>query len=101
MDARNLSINRLKERVPYRIEEICDSGERVTLYIKEYNCPPQTVTILLIPRIAEAFRRVRELNRQKNGEAADIHLKYYGFSAFDGGLPIIRISGRNFLKYLG
>jgi hypothetical protein len=56
--------------------------------------------MLLIPRIAEAFRRVRKFNRQRNGEASTLHLKYFGCAFYAGGYPIIRISGRKFVKYL-
>jgi hypothetical protein len=100
MERRYLAICKLKERVTYRIEGIYDSGQRILLCIRQYDCPQQIETMLLRPRMAEAFRRVREFNRQRNGEASTMHLKYYGHAPNDGSYPIIRISGRKFFQYL-
>jgi hypothetical protein len=46
----------------------------------------------LIPK----FREAVQLN---NGEVAGLRLKSYGLSTIDGK-PIIRISGKRFVKYL-
>jgi hypothetical protein len=57
--------------------------------MREYNCPRQIETMLLVPRIVNEFRQVREMNRRRNRNASAMHLKYYDTTIY-AGEPIIR-----------
>jgi hypothetical protein len=79
--------------------DVRDYGQHIFIQIREYNFPQYPFdTLLLNPKVVEAFRWAVEFNKDKNREASIMHFKYYGHS--DGGLPIVRVSGRRFLKYL-
>jgi hypothetical protein len=98
---RYLPASSLKEKVPFRIEGIYESGRHITLYMREYDCPRQTMTFLLNPLITEAFPPIREFNRQRNVEEATLHFKYCVCApSNDGDYFIIRISDKRFVKYL-
>jgi hypothetical protein len=84
----------------YRIEDIYDASGPITLHLRKYDCPRQIETKLLVPKIAGAFQRVREMNHLKNGEASTMYLTYFGCAPFDGVYPTIRISGRRFVRCL-
>jgi hypothetical protein len=43
---------------------------------------------------------VKSLNKERNGEDVVLNLKYYGNTCYDGGKPVIRISGKGFTTYL-
>jgi hypothetical protein len=97
-----LPISLLKEKAPYRIMEIHDSGRHILLQIRDYNCPQHPIEMLLLnPQMVEAFRWAEKFNQQKNREVSLMRLKYYGYATSnDAGYPIVKIFGRRFFKYL-
>jgi hypothetical protein len=99
MEAQYVPIRRLKLHVPYRIDGVSASDGRITLYMREYDCSGQIETRLLVPRMVNEFRRVKEINRRRNGEASPMHLKYYGTLIY-ADEPVIRISCKHFVAYL-
>ena len=75
-------------------------GDIILLYLRGYEEDAQQIMSLLLPTCYHrAFKRVWQLNQERNGETAKMKLKYYG-TDFWGSRPIIRISGRGFVKYL-
>jgi hypothetical protein len=84
------------KEVAYRIERIVDKEDNILLHLREYDNPQQIMTFLLPRHLHPAFRCAQKINTKRSGEAAIMHLKYYGCTCHDGGEPIIRISGRKF-----
>jgi len=75
-------------------------GDIILLYLRGYEEDAQQIMSLLLPTCYHrAFKRVWQLNQERNGETAKMKLKYY-WTDFWGSRPIIRISGRGFVKYL-
>jgi hypothetical protein len=94
-----VSIYTLERGVPYRITEICECSGRILLRLFSYKYPTLLFeTLLLHPGLADAFRKAVECIHHVNGNEANIHLKFYGWS--HEGDPIIRISSKKFIKYL-
>jgi hypothetical protein len=94
-----LPLSLLKEKVPYRIMDVRDYGQHIYIQIREYKFPQFPVdTLLLDPKMVESFRWAVEYNKDTNGEYSIMHFKYYGHN--DEGLPIVRVSGKRFFKYL-
>jgi len=91
------SVRLLKEMTPYKIVRTVESDENILLFFKEYKDPREIMTFLLPRSLHPAFKVVKRLN---NGEAAGLKFKYYGCRCSNGGVPIIRLSGRGFTKYL-
>jgi hypothetical protein len=61
--------------------DIRDYGHHIFLQLREYNYPQYPIeTLLLNPQMAETFRWAVKFNKDKNGEASVMHLKYYGYS---------------------
>jgi hypothetical protein len=88
----------LEKRVPYKITEIRDCGEQL-LQLFNYRYPAQLFEMLLLhPGLADAFREGVRSIHFKDGNEANIHLEFYGWSP--EGDPIIRISSKRFVRYL-
>jgi hypothetical protein len=69
------------------------------LILRGYEDPREFKSLLLPRSLHPAFRRVELLNKELNGEAAEMKLKYYGCACVSG-TPIVRISGKGFSTYL-
>ena len=83
----------LKPLTPYRIVRLRGNEMVAILHLQEAG-KEEFVSCMfrdLIPKFREAMQ-------QNNGEVAGLKLKVYGLSV--GGKPIIRISGKRFVKYL-
>ena len=90
----------LEKNKPYQITRLDEWGNNILLYLRGYEEDAQEIMALLLPTCYHrAFKRVWQLNQERNGETAKMKLKYYG-TDFWGSRPIIRISGRGFVKYL-
>ena len=83
----------LKPRQPYRIVQVRGNDMVTILHLKEAGGEEFVSCMFrdLIPKFREAVQ-------QNNGDVAGLKLKSYGLS--DADKPIIRISGKRFLKYL-
>jgi hypothetical protein len=80
----------LEKRVPYKINEIRDCGEKLLLQLFNYRYPAQLFeTLLLHPGLVDTFREAVRCIHFENGNEANIHLKFYGWSS--EGDPIVRI----------
>jgi len=86
-------LRQLKLRQPYRIVQVRGDYQVDILDLKEAGNEEFMCLMLgdLIPKFREAVQ-------QNNGEAAGLKLKFYGCT--DVGTPIIRISGKRFVRYL-
>jgi hypothetical protein len=85
-----VSIYTLEKRVPYKITEIGECSVQLLLQLFNYKYPTQLFeTLLLHPGLADAFRKAVQCIHFENGNEANIHLKFYGWSS--EGDPIIRI----------
>jgi hypothetical protein len=94
-----LPLSLLKEKVPYPIMDVRDYGQHIYIQLRKYNFPQFPVdTLLLNPKMVESFIWAVEYNKGKNEEYSIMHFKYYRHS--DEGLPIVRVSGKRFFKYL-
>ena len=83
----------LKPLQPYRIVQVRGNDMVAILHLQEAGGEEFISCMFrdLIPKFREAVQ-------QNNGEVAGLKLKTYGLS--DAGKPIIRISGKRFVKYL-
>jgi len=89
-----------KKEEPYQITRLSEWGDNILLYLRGYGDQQQEIMSLLLPTCYHPeFKRVWQLNHERNGETAKMKLKYYGTDVW-GGRPIIRIFGRGFVKYL-
>jgi hypothetical protein len=89
----------LEKRLPYKVTEIRDCGEQILLQLFNYRYPAQLFeTLLLYPGLADAFREAVRSIHFKNGNEANIHLKFYDWSP--EGDPMVRNSSKKFVRYL-
>ena len=96
------SLCRLEVQRPYKIIR---SEKRplnnILLFLKGYGDKEEFMSLLLIPHhLRRTFQEVKRRHEKINGEKAVMKLKYFGCNAFKGCMPIIRISGKGFVKYL-
>jgi hypothetical protein len=90
----------LQKNKPYQVTRLNEWGDNIQLYLRGYEEDTQEIMSLLLPTCYHrSFKRLWQLNQKRNGETAKMKLKYYGTDVW-GGRPIIRISGREFVKYL-
>jgi len=89
------SLRQLEVQRPYTIvrsEEMRDGN--ILLFLRG------SLSLLLSQTLVPAFQDAKRLNVEKHGEAAKLKLKFYGYTNFDGGNRIIKISGKGFTRYL-
>jgi hypothetical protein len=83
------SLRQLEEQQTYKIVRAKEMGNgNILLFLKGFGNDEEFMSLLfqdLVPK----FRKAMQLN---NGEAAGLKLKYYGYTNFYGGNPIIGIS---------
>jgi len=94
-----LPIIHLKEKHLYRIVRTVERDDNILLYLREYEDTREFISLLLPRSFHQTFKRVKQLNIEMNGETSVLKLKYYGYSCFNSGKPILRISGRGFTTY--
>jgi len=95
------SLRQLEEQRSYKIVRTEEREDKnILLFLKGYGDEEEFMSLLLPRSLHPAFRSAKRQNIERNGEAAELKLKYYGCTNFDGGNPIIRISGKGFTRYL-
>jgi len=90
---KSIPLDLLMPLQPYRIVQVRGNDMVTILHLKDAG-KEEFVSCMfrnLIPKFREAVQ-------QNNGEVAGLKLKSYGLS--NAGKPIIRISGKRFVKYL-
>jgi hypothetical protein len=85
----------------YRIVEmyVVEAHNCIFLVLRSFDNPRDYRGLLLPPCLTMPFQRVELRNRMLNGPGIEMKLKYFG-PHFDTGMPIIRISGPGFSRYL-
>jgi hypothetical protein len=62
-----LQLSLLKENFPYPIMDVRDNGQHIYIQIREYIFSQYPIdTLLLFPKMVEAFRWALEFNKDKN-----------------------------------
>jgi len=97
-----ISLCRLEIQRPYKIIR---SEERqmnnILLVLKGYGDTEEFMSLLLIPHhLRQTFGDTKRRHVEINGENVVMKLKFFGCNTFKGCMPIIRISGKGFVKYL-
>ena len=87
------SLRLLKPQQPYKILHVQMDERLAILHLKEARNEE-----FLCSMFRDLILKFLKIIWMNNGEAAGLKLKFYGCS--DAGKPIIRISGKRFVRYL-
>ena len=94
------SLSLPNERQPYTIVKVVEKEDgNILLFLRGNEFEGEFMSLLLPEHSRQAFRDASRLNIENNGKDAKLKLKYYGYTNFDGN-KIIRISGKEFTRYL-
>ena len=96
-----IPLTQLKQRHPYQITNLSERNGDIWLMLKDHE-EPREIRSLLMPRsYHDCFKALWQLNREWDGEEAQLIIKNYGQRPNDGGgVPVFTISGRRFTAFL-
>ena len=96
------SLSMLNKKQPYtvvRVKEKADGG--ILLFLRGGVFEGEFISLLLVPDEAlRAFRVAKQRLEELYGKDAALTLGNCGISRFNGGGPIIKISGMGYTQYL-
>ena len=91
---KSVPLDLLKPMTPYKIVRL--RGNEMVAILQLQEAGKEEFVSCMFRNLIPKFREAVQLN---NGEVVGLRLKSYGLSTVDGK-PIIRISGKRFVKYL-